>query len=108
MSGVQRSRRGSAAERIARLQEVTSALSESLTPDQVADVVVHQGIAALGARAGSIALLASDGATLEMLPGVGHSPHWAAPEKTVETIATLAARARISLRSSGNARLRQG
>ena len=48
------------------------------------------------------------GATLEMLPGVGHSPHWAAPEKTVETIATLAARARISLRSSGNARLRQG
>jgi len=32
------------------------------------------------------------GATLEMLPGVGHSPHWAAPEKTVETIAALVAR----------------
>lgn len=33
------------------------------------------------------------GATLEMLPGIGHSPHWAAPDKTVETIAALAARA---------------
>ena len=32
------------------------------------------------------------GATLEMLLGVGHSPHWAAPEKTVETIVALAAR----------------
>lgn len=32
------------------------------------------------------------GATLEILPGVGHSPHWAAPEKSVATIAALAAR----------------
>ncbi|MCC0005342.1 MAG: alpha/beta hydrolase [Methylobacteriaceae bacterium] len=32
------------------------------------------------------------GATLDMLPGVGHSPHWAAPERTVETIAALVAR----------------
>ena len=32
------------------------------------------------------------GATLDLLPGVGHSPHWAAPERTVETIAALVAR----------------
>jgi len=32
------------------------------------------------------------GATLELLPGVGHSPHWAAPEKTIETIVALAGR----------------
>ena len=34
-----------------------------------------------------------EGATLEMLPGVGHSPHWAAPERTVATIEALVARA---------------
>ena len=33
-----------------------------------------------------------EGATLEMLPGVGHSPHWAAPEKAVATIVALSAR----------------
>lgn len=39
-----------------------------------------------------------EGATLEILPGVGHSPHWAAPDRTAEAIAALAARAKISPR----------
>lgn len=43
------------------------------------------------------------GATLEMLPGVGHSPHWAAPEKTVETIAALAARVQSARQMSPEA-----
>ncbi len=47
------------------------------------------------------------GATLEMLQGVGHSPHWAAPDRTVETIAALVARTKISPRSSANAQTRQ-
>lgn len=32
------------------------------------------------------------GATLEILPGVGHSPHWAEPERTVATITALVER----------------
>ncbi|MFT4097346.1 MAG: alpha/beta hydrolase [Rhodoblastus sp.] len=44
-----------------------------------------------------------EGATLEMLPGVGHSPHWAAPERTVETIAALAERAQSARQMSPEA-----
>ena len=51
-----------AADRVARLQAVTAALSGALTPAQVAAVVVEQGVAALGARAGSVALLTADDA----------------------------------------------
>jgi signal transduction histidine kinase len=72
MSGLSDLVRRSAAERIVRLQQVTSALSESLTPNQVADVVVHQGIATLGARAGSIMLLTDD--RLSLLAAVGYPP----------------------------------
>lgn len=44
-----------------------------------------------------------EGATLEMLAGVGHSPHWAAPETTVETIAALAARVQSTRQMSPEA-----
>ena len=47
------------------------------------------------------------GATLEILPGVGHSPHWAAPERTIEAIAALAARTKISPHLSARAQTRQ-
>jgi signal transduction histidine kinase len=65
--------RSVATERMARLQEVTSALAESLTPSQVASVVLHQGIAALGARAGSLGLLSRDSAMVDVLAAVGYS-----------------------------------
>jgi len=55
------------ADRIARLQKVTAALSEALTPGQVAEVLVSQGAPALGAVSGTIVLLAEDGQTLEMV-----------------------------------------
>ena len=61
-----------AADRIARLQAVTAALSGALTSAQVAGVVVEQGVAALGARAGSVALLTGDGAELETVRTVGY------------------------------------
>jgi PAS domain S-box-containing protein len=48
------------AERVAHLQAVTAALSEALTPDQVAAVVVSQGINALGARAGVVGVVEND------------------------------------------------
>ncbi len=63
-----------AADRVARLQAVTAALSEALTPAQVAEVIVEQGLTALGAGAGSVALRSADGGALELLRAVGYPP----------------------------------
>ncbi len=61
-----------AAARTARLQTVTVALSESLTPVQVAAVVVEQSVAALEADAALMALLSPDGTTLEIVQSTGY------------------------------------
>ena len=58
-------------ERIARLQSVTAAFSESLTPDQVAQVIADHGIAALGANFALVALLNEASAELEVVQLVG-------------------------------------
>ena len=63
-----------AAARTAVLQAVTAALAEALTPDQVAAVAVEQGVAALGARAGVVVLLSSDGQELAVLRADGYPP----------------------------------
>ncbi|MBD2056182.1 PAS domain S-box protein [Oculatella sp. FACHB-28] len=60
------------ANRTARLQKITAALSEALTPHQVADVVMNQGIAALGATAGSVALLADQGLSIRVVNAIGY------------------------------------
>jgi signal transduction histidine kinase len=60
-----------AVERIGRLQAVTAALSATLTRDQVAEVILSHGIAAVGASAGWIVLLAEDGRALRVLRSVG-------------------------------------
>ncbi|MEH2008869.1 PAS domain S-box protein [Nostoc sp.] len=54
------------------LQRITAALSEALTPQQVADVVVNQGIAALEATAGSVVLLQQGGTTLKIVQAIGY------------------------------------
>jgi PAS domain S-box-containing protein len=59
------------ANRTARLQALTAALSESLTPAQVAASVLTHGLTALGAHAGSVALLTERGGELEILDAVG-------------------------------------
>ncbi len=56
-----------AAARTARLQTVTAALSRATTPDDVIDVMMNHGIAALGADAGSIVLLSEDAAWLDVV-----------------------------------------
>jgi GAF domain-containing protein/anti-sigma regulatory factor (Ser/Thr protein kinase) len=56
-----------AIERAARLQEVTAALGAATTPADVAQVVVHEGVAALGASGGSV-LVPTDDRRLS-LPG---------------------------------------
>jgi len=64
-------------DRLSRLQAVTAALSQALTPAQVAETVVEQGVAALGARAGLVALVTGDGKDLELVRTQGY------PEKTL-------------------------
>lgn len=61
-----------AVNRTVRLQKITAALSEAITPQQVADVVVNQGIAALGASAGSVSLLAEKGSCLKVVQATGY------------------------------------
>jgi PAS domain S-box-containing protein len=64
-----------AADRMAHLQAATAALSMALTRDQVAEVILDQGVAALGAQAGAVALLTEDGLDLELVHASGLSPH---------------------------------
>ncbi|MBD2256108.1 GAF domain-containing protein [Pseudanabaena sp. FACHB-2040] len=59
------------AERITRLQSVTAALSESLTPAEVSEVIADQGMAALGAEFAMVALLDERARELEVVRSVG-------------------------------------
>ncbi len=61
-----------AADRLARLQRVTAALSRALTTDEVAEVIVAQGVSALGAQAGMVALLDEAAAELEIRAQSGY------------------------------------
>ncbi|HEX2172512.1 MAG TPA: ATP-binding protein, partial [Dehalococcoidia bacterium] len=61
-----------ATQRADRLQWVTAELAGALTPDQVAAVVVDQSVAALGAAAGSLALVDPDRRGLTVLRAVGY------------------------------------
>ncbi|HEY9657822.1 MAG TPA: ATP-binding protein, partial [Allocoleopsis sp.] len=63
-----------AADRTTRLQTVTAALAESLTPAQVANVMVEQSMAALAADSVIVALLTSDRTELEVVQAVGYEP----------------------------------
>lgn len=63
---------GYTAQQRARLQAAAAALSEPLLPAQVADAVVSEGVASLGAHAGSVALLTEDGEALEVVCARGY------------------------------------
>ncbi|MHB8733338.1 MAG: MASE1 domain-containing protein [bacterium] len=62
-----------AVDQATRLAAVTAALSEAVTPRDVAAVIVAQAVEALGARAAAVSLLAEDG-TLEMIHAQGYPP----------------------------------
>lgn len=66
-----------AAARMARLQAITAMLSQAITPQQVAAVMIEQGVAASGARAGSLSLLKED--QLEVLHADGYPPEMLEP-----------------------------
>jgi serine phosphatase RsbU (regulator of sigma subunit) len=58
-------------ERAARLYSVVAALATAATPEAVADAVLHEGVAALGAAAGGM-LLATDDESLLLLGAIGY------------------------------------
>jgi signal transduction histidine kinase/PAS domain-containing protein len=62
-----------------RLLALTDALSGALTPAEVARAVLDQGIAALGADAGVVALVGEDGGDLEVVVHRGYSDETVRP-----------------------------
>src|SRR4051812_1570651 len=56
----------------ARLQRVTAALARARTPEDVAEVVVSEGVDALGASGGGMLVLAEDGEHLAVPGAVGY------------------------------------
>ncbi len=61
-----------ALERSRRLERVAGALAEALTPQQVLDAVLAEGVPAADARAGLIALVSEDGEFLEVVAESGY------------------------------------
>ena len=59
-------------ERAARLQRVTAALARARTPEDVADVVISEGVDALGASGGGMLLPAGDGQHVIVPGAVGY------------------------------------
>ncbi|MEJ1930261.1 PAS domain-containing protein [Nostoc sp. NIES-2111] len=82
--------------RTLRLQSITAALSEALTQEQVADVVVNQGLAALGASAGSVALLTEGGINLKIIKAIGY------PESVQDTWETFPITAAVPIAETAN------
>jgi PAS domain S-box-containing protein len=62
-------------ERVTRLQEVTAALARAGDPDQVLQIMIDQGLAAMGASAGSVAVLDAGAGVLEVTTAGGYDPH---------------------------------
>src|SRR5919202_381400 len=61
-----------AANRTARLLTVMTALSESLTSAQVAQVIIEEGMSALGASCGLVAVLNQKTSELEIIQAIGY------------------------------------
>ena len=58
-------------DRLMRLQAVTTALSQALTPQQVATAVIEQGVKSLSAHAGTVVALDEVGTELEVVATLG-------------------------------------
>src|ERR687887_2118596 len=61
-----------AADRAFRLQRVSERLAEALTPQQVLDAVLTEGLRAAEARAGAIGIVSGDGTMIELLAQRGY------------------------------------
>ncbi len=63
-----------ASKNVPRLQPLTAALLECITPAEAVRVVVERGIAVLGAHAGLVTLITRDGRELEIIRTSGYAP----------------------------------
>jgi PAS domain S-box-containing protein len=79
------------ADRLARLQIVSAALSQALTPQEVAEAVIGQGVSSLGAHAGTIVALTADGRELELVGTIGF------PQELVERWRRFPLEARVPI-----------
>jgi PAS domain S-box-containing protein len=70
-------------ERLGRLQRVTAALSEAVTPEDVSTVVLRECVSALGAGGGAVYVLTLDGNSLKLVGQRGH------PDEALETYRRL-------------------
>ena len=61
-----------AADRARRLQRVAELLAEAVTPQEVLDSILTEGVKAAEARAGAIGVLTQDGASVELLAQRGY------------------------------------
>ena len=61
-----------AAGRARRLQRVAELLAEAVTPQEVLDAILTEGVQAAEARAGAIGVLSEDGITVELLAQQGY------------------------------------
>ena len=64
--------RNEAADRARRLQRVAELLAEAVTPQQVLDAILTEGVRAAEARAGAIGVISEDGTTVELLAQRGY------------------------------------
>jgi signal transduction histidine kinase len=64
--------RGEAADRTRRLQRVAELLAEAVTPQEVLDAILTEGVRAAEARAGAIGVLSEDGRLVELLAQRGY------------------------------------
>jgi PAS domain S-box-containing protein len=63
-----------AADRARRLQRVAELLAEAVTPQEVLDAVLTEGVRAAEARAGAIGVVSTDGRNVELLAQRGYDP----------------------------------
>jgi PAS domain S-box-containing protein len=63
-----------AADRARRLQRVAELLAEAVTPEQVLDAVLTEGVRAAEARAGAIGVTSADGESVDLLAQQGYDP----------------------------------
>jgi hypothetical protein len=78
-----------AAARISRLQGVTVALANALTQDEVREVMLAEGVAALQADAGVLVMLTADQSQLEVMGTVGYAPEVVEPFQSFPIAAPL-------------------
>jgi signal transduction histidine kinase/CheY-like chemotaxis protein len=70
-------------ERVARLQDISAGLAGAATPAEVADIILREGVRALGAGAGVVGVCSEEGLHLELIRVVGYPPESAAAWRRV-------------------------